>query len=81
VTPALAMALGRRGYRVREEFLHLVFPLDGHDENAWGKRLHIPLQLGLGHTSTATRGVSGHVEITAPRYGAWVMARSAVEVR
>jgi len=55
VTLALAMALERRGYRVRRDFLHLVFPLDGHDENAWGKRLHIPLQLGLGLTSTAAR--------------------------
>jgi len=56
VTLALALAFGSRGYRVREDFLHLVFPLDGHDENAWGKRLHIPLQLGLGHTATADRG-------------------------
>jgi len=55
VTYALAMAFGRRGYRVREDFLHLVFPNDGHDENAWGKRLHIPLQLGLAHTSPAGR--------------------------
>jgi hypothetical protein len=52
------MALGSRGYRVREDFLHLVFPLEKHDEGAWGRRLHIPLQLGLGQVATAARGRS-----------------------
>lgn len=51
VTLAMAMALARRGYRTREEFLHLVFPLEGHDEHAWGRRLHLPLQLALGRPS------------------------------
>ncbi len=54
VTLAMAMALGHRGYRVREDFLHLVFPLEEHDERAWGRRLHLPVQLGLG-TVTATQ--------------------------
>ncbi|MCK6461659.1 MAG: hypothetical protein L6Q95_17390 [Planctomycetes bacterium] len=48
VTLAMAMALERRGYRPREEFLHLAFPLEAHDERAWGRRLHLPLQLALG---------------------------------
>jgi predicted alpha/beta superfamily hydrolase len=56
VTLAMAMALTERGYRPREDFLHLVFPLDEHDEQAWGRRLHIPLQLGLGRVTTAARG-------------------------
>lgn len=56
VTLAMAVALSSRGYRVREDFLHLVFPLEEHDEQAWGRRLHIPLQLGLGHVTTAARG-------------------------
>jgi predicted alpha/beta superfamily hydrolase len=55
VTLAMAMALGRRGYRVREDFLHLVFPLEEHDERAWGRRLHLPVQLGLGTVTTAQR--------------------------
>ena len=55
VTLAMAMALGRRGYRVREDFLHLVFPLEEHDERAWGRRLHIPLQLGLSQVATTDR--------------------------
>jgi predicted alpha/beta superfamily hydrolase len=55
VTLAMAMALSQRGYRVREDFLHLVFPLDEHDEQAWGRRLHIPLQLGLSQVTTAAR--------------------------
>ena len=55
VTLAMAMALGRRGYRVREDFLHLVFPLEEHDERAWGRRLHLPVQLGLGTVTTTQR--------------------------
>jgi predicted alpha/beta superfamily hydrolase len=56
VTLAMAMALAQRGYRLREDFLHLVFPLEEHDEQAWGRRLHIPLQLGLSRVTTAVRG-------------------------
>jgi predicted alpha/beta superfamily hydrolase len=56
VTLAMAMALGQRGYRVREDFLHLAFPLEEHDEKAWGRRLHIPLQLGLSQVTAAARG-------------------------
>jgi hypothetical protein len=52
----MAMAFVQRGYKVREDFVHLAFPLDEHDERAWGRRLHLPLQLGLGRTSTAGRG-------------------------
>jgi predicted alpha/beta superfamily hydrolase len=55
VTLAMAMALARRGYRVREDFLHLVFPLEAHDERAWGRRLHLPLQLALGRPTRAAR--------------------------
>jgi enterochelin esterase-like enzyme len=55
VTLAMAMALARRGYRVREDFLHLVFPLAEHDERAWGRRLHLPLQLALGRPTRAAR--------------------------
>ncbi|HUL79278.1 MAG TPA: alpha/beta hydrolase-fold protein [Vicinamibacteria bacterium] len=54
-TLAMATALGGRGYRVREDFLHLVFPLEEHDERAWGRRLHLPVQLGLGTVTTAQR--------------------------
>jgi predicted alpha/beta superfamily hydrolase len=56
VTLAMAMALSEAGYRVREDFLHLAFPLEEHDERAWGRRLHIPLQLGLSPVSAAARG-------------------------
>lgn len=54
-TLAMAMAFVERGYRVREDFLHLVFPLDSHDEGAWGRRIHLPLQLALGRPSLAQR--------------------------
>jgi predicted alpha/beta superfamily hydrolase len=66
VTLAMAMALGSRGYKVREDFLHLVFPLEEHDEQAWGRRLHIPLQLGLGHVATAGRGQSARSRAGQP---------------
>ena len=55
VTLAMAIALGRRGYKLREDFLHLVFPLEEHDERAWGRRLHLPLQLGIGTVTTTQR--------------------------
>jgi predicted alpha/beta superfamily hydrolase len=54
-TLAMAMAFVERGYRVREDFLHLVFPLEHHDESAWGRRLHLPLQLALGRPGLAQR--------------------------
>jgi predicted alpha/beta superfamily hydrolase len=56
VTLAMAMALQRRGYRVPQDFLHLVFPADRHDETAWGRRIHLPLQLGLGKIAASSRG-------------------------
>jgi hypothetical protein len=56
VTLAMAMALSQAGYRVREDFLHLAFPLEERDERAWGRRLHIPLQLGLSLVTAAGRG-------------------------
>lgn len=55
VTLAMAMALQRRGYRPREDFLQLAFPLEEHDERAWGRRLHLPLQLALGTVATTER--------------------------
>jgi predicted alpha/beta superfamily hydrolase len=55
VTLAMAMAFVERGYRVREDFLHLAFPLEQHDEKAWGRRLHLPLQLALGCPGVAQR--------------------------
>jgi len=39
--------------------LHLVFPLEEHDELAWGRRLHLPVPLGLGTATTAQRRRSG----------------------
>jgi predicted alpha/beta superfamily hydrolase len=56
VTLAMAMALTHRSYRVRQDFLHLAFPHEAHDESAWGRRLHLPLQLGLGKVAAASRG-------------------------
>lgn len=55
VTLAMAMALQRAGYKVREDFLHLVFPHESHHERAWASRLHLPLQLALGAPGRAAR--------------------------
>jgi predicted alpha/beta superfamily hydrolase len=56
VTLAMAMALVSRGIQARRDFLHLMFPLEEHDETAWGRRLHLPLQLGLSKITAAERG-------------------------
>lgn len=56
VTLAMGLALQSRDYVPRLDFLQLTFPFDGHDESAWGKRIHLPLQLFLGKVATASRG-------------------------
>ena len=55
-TLAMALALQSRGYVYGRDFLHLAFPLEGHEESAWGSRLHLPLQLLWGKVSMAQRG-------------------------
>ena len=54
-TLAMATALQSRGYRFGQDFLHFAFPNEGHNEAAWGSRLHLPLQLFWGKTSIAQR--------------------------
>jgi ABC-type multidrug transport system ATPase subunit len=56
VTLAMGLALQSRGYVPRLDFLQLTFPLEGHDERAWARRIHLPLQLFWGKVSTAMRG-------------------------
>ncbi len=56
VTLAMAMALIERGYVQGRDVVHCAFPLAEHDEGAWGKRLHLPLQLFCGPVATASRG-------------------------
>jgi len=55
LTQAMATALSQRGYRMPEDFLHLVFPHAQHHERAWGSRLYLPLQLGLGKAAISQR--------------------------
>ena len=54
-TLAMALALQSRGYVYGQDFLHFAFPLQAHEEAAWGNRLHLPLQLFWGKVSTAQR--------------------------
>jgi enterochelin esterase-like enzyme len=54
-TLAMAAALQSRGYDFGRDFLHFAFPNQGHEEAAWGRRLHIPLQLFWGKVATAQR--------------------------
>ena len=56
----MAMAFSQRGYSVREDFLHLAFPLEEHDEQAWGRRLHLRSSSRSG--SPAWRSVAGWFE-------------------
>ena len=44
------------GYVYGRDFLHFCFPLAEHDERAWGRRLHLPLQFFTGKVATAARG-------------------------
>ncbi len=55
-TLAMAIALQSRGYVYGQDFLHFAFPLQAHEEAAWGSRLHLPLQLFWGKVSAAQRG-------------------------
>ena len=54
-TLAMALALQSRGYVYGRDFLHFAFPLEEHEETAWGSRLHLPMQLFWGKVSTAQR--------------------------
>ena len=55
-TLAMAIALQSRGYVLGRDFFHFAFPLERHEESAWGSRLHLPLQLFWGKVSIAQRG-------------------------
>ena len=55
-TLAMALALQHRGYIPGRDFTHFAFPLQKHEETAWGSRLHLPLQLFWGKVSMAARG-------------------------
>jgi predicted alpha/beta superfamily hydrolase len=55
-TLAMALALQSRGYVHGRDFVHFAFPLQAHEEAAWGSRLHLPLQLFWGKVVTAQRG-------------------------
>lgn len=48
VTLAMATTLIQRGWRYGRDMLHYSFPLEGHEEKAWGRRLHLPTQLFAG---------------------------------
>jgi predicted alpha/beta superfamily hydrolase len=48
VTLSMANALIERGHVLGRDVLHLAFPHDRHNEEAWASRVHIPLQLFSG---------------------------------
>jgi hypothetical protein len=55
VTVAMALALVSKGWRYGRDLLYLCFPRAAHDENAWGMRLHLPMQLFTGIVARASR--------------------------
>jgi predicted alpha/beta superfamily hydrolase len=55
VTVGMAMALVSRGWEYGRNLLHLCFPMAGHSEEAWGTRLHVPLQFLNGAVARAYR--------------------------
>lgn len=58
VTMAMATALVTRGWRYGHNLLHLCFPKAVHNEQAWGVRLHLPLQFLNGSVARASRALS-----------------------
>jgi predicted alpha/beta superfamily hydrolase len=55
VTMGMAMALVSRGWRYGNNLIHLAFPMERHNEEAWASRLHIPLQFLNGAVARASR--------------------------
>jgi predicted alpha/beta superfamily hydrolase len=55
VTMAMATALVSRGWRYGLNLLHLCFPEAEHNEEAWGMRLHLPMQFLNGAVARASR--------------------------
>jgi predicted alpha/beta superfamily hydrolase len=55
VTMAIATALVSRGWRYGLNLMHLCFPYAEHDEEAWGLRLHLPMQFLNGTVARASR--------------------------
>lgn len=58
VTMAMATALVTRGWRYGHNLLHLCFPQAVHNEQAWGVRLHLPMQFLNGAVARASRALS-----------------------
>jgi predicted alpha/beta superfamily hydrolase len=59
VTMAMALALVSRGWRFGRDLVYLCFPHAGHDEKAWGVRLHLPMQFFTGAVARASRSNDG----------------------
>lgn len=58
VTLAMATSLVARGWRYGHDLLHLCFPQAAHNEDAWGIRLHVPMQFFNGAVARASRWLS-----------------------
>jgi predicted alpha/beta superfamily hydrolase len=58
VTMAMATALIARGWRYGHNLMHMCFPNAAHNENAWGLRLHLPMQFFNGAVARASRALS-----------------------
>jgi len=54
VTLSMAKALIERGFQMGRDFVHFAFPHQRHDEEAWGARIHLPLQLFSGKVRRAS---------------------------
>ena len=56
VTLAMAVALQQRNYVFGQDFIHFAFPLQAHEEGAWARRIHLPMQLFWGKFAAARHG-------------------------
>lgn len=63
VTMAMATALLARGWRYGHNLLHLCFPQAVHNEQAWGMRLHLPMQFLNGAVARASHALSPELRV------------------
>lgn len=67
VTLAMATTLIQRGWSMGRDLMYHSFPLEGHSEKAWGRRLHLPTQVFAGALRDYNIAKHGyHVDHMAP---------------
>jgi predicted alpha/beta superfamily hydrolase len=66
VTLSMANALIERGFVFGRDMIHFAFPLQRHNEEAWGARMHLPLQLFSGKLRRASERARDLLRASVP---------------